>query len=87
MLITASAVSSPIDPVPSWESTANGLITDDLSSLNNKNNLLAVIKLFESIDLSPGPSYESSLDSIYKAFCFNHFLYGSFSLSSLSIEF
>ena len=50
--------------MPSCESTARGLMIDDLSSLNNKNSLQAVMKSFESIDFKPGPSYESRLDSI-----------------------
>jgi hypothetical protein len=50
--------------VPSWDSTANGFITDTLSSLNRRKSFDAVINLFASICLRPGPSYESKLDSI-----------------------
>ena len=85
--MTARAVSSPMDPVPSFDSTANGFITDVLSSLCNKNIFEATDKSLLGILLKPGPSYLSRLDSMYTVCVFNHSLYGSLSLRPSSICF
>ncbi len=63
VLKTANAVSSPMEPVPSIPSSASGLITDTLSSLNSENSFEAVTKSLWGIFLMPGPSNASRVDS------------------------
>ena len=62
--ITANAVSSPIDPVPSWESIARGFITELRSSLKSKNSFEAVVNLLWDIFFKPGPPKSLRDDSI-----------------------
>ena len=64
MLITARAVSSPMEPVPSWDSIAKGFNTEVLSSLNSRKSLDEVLNSSAGIALSPGPSNLSRLDSM-----------------------
>ena len=80
-------MSSPIDPVPSWESIDKGFITDVLSSLNSKNSFDEMLYSSEFIIFKPGPSYLSRLDSTYKLLSLSHSLYGALFLSFSSICF